>query len=145
MYEHTKLSFKRKLIAVKLKDGICTECAESSGLKVTGIFVILLSQDDFESNSPEAKFQTITSQNQFEKVTVQKPIADFWTGISNQMIKYQLPHTRFSHISDHQHYIYCNGKLSTKILEQTANKNTKFMLTKAGRLVLEVTVSKNSK
>ena len=33
----------------------------SSGLKVTGIFVILLNQDDFENGFPEPKFQTNTS------------------------------------------------------------------------------------
>ena len=37
------------------------------------------------------------------------------------MTKYQLPHTRFS---DHKHDIYLNGKLSTKLLAQAANKNT---------------------
>ena len=31
-------------------------CAQCSGLKATAIFVILLSEDDFESNSPETKF-----------------------------------------------------------------------------------------
>ena len=32
-----------------------------SGLKATGIFVILLSQTGFESDSPEQKLKTITS------------------------------------------------------------------------------------
>ena len=39
------------------------------------------------------------------------------------MVKYLLPHTRFNQISDHQHdRVYLNGKLSTKLLAQTANK-----------------------
>ena len=34
---------------------------KAPGLKETGIFVILLSQDSFESDSLEGKLQTITS------------------------------------------------------------------------------------
>ena len=45
--EYRKPRFK-KSIGVKFKEG--------SGLKGTGIFVILLSQDGFESDSPERKF-----------------------------------------------------------------------------------------
>ena len=59
------------------------------------------------------------------KVTIQKSI---WTVMSNQMVKHQLPHTRFDQISDHKHDIYLYGKLSSKLLAQTANKNTKFIL-----------------
>ena len=33
-------------------------------------------------------------------MTVQKSIAELWTVISNQMIKYQLLHTRYDLISD---------------------------------------------
>ena len=39
----------------------------------------------------------------FEKVIVQKFIAEPWTIISDQMIKYQLPHARFEQISDLKH------------------------------------------
>ena len=101
---------------------------------MTGIFVILLSQGVFESNWLEIKFQTITSSSQFEKVTVQNAIGELVTVISNKMMKYQLPHTRFNQINDHKHDIYLYGKLSTKLLVQTTNKNTKFMFTKNGRL-----------
>ena len=59
--------------------------------KLSGIFLKLLSQDVLESNSPQTKFQTMTFQSQFQKVTVQKLNAEFWTGISSQMINYQLP------------------------------------------------------
>ena len=81
------------------------------------------------------------------KVTIQKSI---WTVMSNQMVKHQLPHTRFDQISDHKHDIYLHGKLSTELLLQAANKNTKFMFVKTGQLlflsmVLKVTVRKNSK
>ena len=113
-------------------------------MKATGIFEILLIQDGFEKDSPEAKFQTIASKRQFEKVTVQKPIAEHWTGIFNQMIKYQLPQTQFNQISDHQHGIYLIGKLCTKLLTRAANKNIKFMFPKSG-LVSEMTLQKNSK
>ena len=40
-------------------------CIYSSDLKASGIFVILQSQDGFDSDCPETKFQTITSQSQF--------------------------------------------------------------------------------
>ena len=43
------------------------------------------------------------------------------------MLKYQLPDTRFDQISDHKHDIYLYGKLSTKLLAQAANKNTKLV------------------
>ena len=57
---------------------------------------------------------------------------------------------RFDQIIDHKHDIYLNGKLSNKLLSQTANKNTKFMFAKTGRfffvsMISEVTVRKNSK
>ena len=69
-----------------------------------------MSQDGVESNYPETKFQTILSyfyfRSQFEKVTVKKSIAELLTVISNQMIKYQLPHTRFDQINDHEDDIY---------------------------------------
>ena len=41
----------------------------------------------------------------FEKVTVQKSIAELWTVVSDQMINYQLPHGRFEQISDLKHDI----------------------------------------
>ena len=63
----------------------------SSGLKATVTSVILLSQDSFESDSLETKFQTITSLSQFEKVTVQTSFAELWTVISNQIISINLP------------------------------------------------------
>ena len=83
-------------------------------MKANNIFVILLSQDGFKRDFPETKFQTITPQSLFEKVTVQKSIAELWTVISDQMIKYQLSHARFDQISDHKHEIYLHGERSTK-------------------------------
>ena len=77
-------------------------CVQSSGLKATGIFVILLSQNGFQSNCPEIKFETITSLGQSEKVTVQKSIAELWTVFSNQMMKYRFPHTQLDEISAHK-------------------------------------------
>ena len=41
--------------------------------------------------------------------------------------KYLLPYAQFDQISYHQHDIYLHGKLSTKLLAHTPNKNTKFM------------------
>ena len=67
------------------------------------------------------------------------------------MIKNQVPHTPFDQISDHKHGIYLNGKLSTQLLTQAANKNAKFMFRKTGWLlfflsmVSEVAVLKNYK
>ena len=47
----------KRSVAIKYKDHICVKKA---GLKTTSIFVILLSQNGFESDSPEKKFQTVT-------------------------------------------------------------------------------------
>ena len=56
------ISLKRKIFSVlNLKTAYTPNCVKSSGLRGTGIFVILLSQDGFESDRPESKFQTITS------------------------------------------------------------------------------------
>ena len=46
-------------LGLKLSVGV--KFKEGSGLKATGIFVILLSQHGFESNSSERKSQTMTS------------------------------------------------------------------------------------
>ena len=92
---------------------------------------MLLSQDGFESDYPEVKFQTITFYSQFEKATVQKSIAELQTVTSSQMIRYQLLHTQFDQISDYKH----DSKLSTKLLVQAANKNTNFMFMKTRRLL----------
>ena len=51
------------------------------------------------------------------------------------MIKYQLLHARFDHITDHKHDIYLYGKLSTKLLVETANKITNIMFLKTGWLL----------
>ena len=67
------------------------------------------------------------------------------------MIKYQLPHTRFDHISDHKYDIYFNGKLFIKLLAEAVNRNTTFMFAKPVQLlfflsmVSEVTAKKSSK
>ena len=46
------------------------------------------------------------------KVTVQKSTAILWKAIFNQMIKYQLPHSRFDQID-----IYLKGKLSANLID----------------------------
>ena len=47
-------------VEVKYIDDICAKYCLKLGVKATGIFVILLSQDGFKCD-PETKFQTITS------------------------------------------------------------------------------------
>ena len=47
-------------------------------------YVCKLSQDGFESDCPDPKFQTIISWSQFEKITVQKSTMELWSVISNQ-------------------------------------------------------------
>ena len=86
------------------------------------------------------------------KATVQKSIAKLWTVISNQMIKYQLPHTRSDQISGNKYNIYLYGKLSAKLLAPAANKKIEFVFTKTRRLirflisiVSNVTIQQNSK
>ena len=51
----------KKNQGLNLKTAYAPNCTESCGLKVTGIFLIILSQDGFGSDSPEIKFQTIAS------------------------------------------------------------------------------------
>ena len=102
---------------------------------MAGILVIIRSQCGFESDCPETKFKTITFGSQLEEATVQKSIAELWKVISNQTIKYQLPYMRFDQIIDHKHDIYLYGMLSTKLLAQAANENTKIMFTKTGLLL----------
>ena len=65
----------------------------------------------WKSNCPEAHFGTQDSY-------------------SNQINKYQLPHTWFNQISDHKQDLYWYGKLSAKLLAQAAIKNTDFVFTK---------------
>ena len=50
----------KESLGVKFKGGICAELCLNFGLKTAGILVILQSQDGFESDCPERKFQTIT-------------------------------------------------------------------------------------
>ena len=71
---------------LSLKESLGVKFNSIIDFKMTGIFVLLLSQDTFESNCSETKFRAITSQSQFEKVTVQKSIVELRTVISNQMI-----------------------------------------------------------
>ena len=46
-------------VEVNIKTAFAPNCFQSSGLKATGIFVLLMSQDSFESDSPETNIQTI--------------------------------------------------------------------------------------
>ena len=48
-------------LGVKFKKTYAPNCVESSGLTVTDISVILLSQKGSENECPEVKFQTILS------------------------------------------------------------------------------------
>ena len=49
----------------------------------------------FKTDCPETDFKQSLPKFSLKKVTVQKPIPEIWIIISNQMIKYQLPRTRF--------------------------------------------------
>ena len=88
--KHTKPRFTESSSSLNSKMPYVVNCAYRSGLKATGIFVILLSQDGFKSNSPKK-----SSKKTFLKVNLKgrgKPFVELWKGISNQMIKYQLSH-----------------------------------------------------
>ena len=76
---------------------------------MTDIFVILLSQDGFESDCPNINFQKITSLT----VTAKKSIVEIWTVISDQMIKHQFPRTWSDQISDNKHNVHLYRELST--------------------------------
>ena len=56
-----ELTVQKKVQGLNLKMAYASNSVWRSGLKATGSFVILLSQDGFESECPETKFRTITS------------------------------------------------------------------------------------
>ena len=82
---------------------------------------------------------------------MQKSIAELWTVISFEIITYQLSihHSSIKLVILNMTYTLYR-KLSTKLLAETANENTKFMFTKTRRrvaflsMISEVTVSKKS-
>ena len=105
-------------LRVKFKDGICAKLC----------LTLCFESDWYLCNINESGwFLKQLSRSQFEKVTIQKSTAELWAVISNQMIKYQFPHTWFDQISDHKHFIYFYGKLYIKLLAQAANENTNVM------------------
>ena len=59
------------------------------------------------------------------KSNYSKSIAELWAVISDWMIKYQLPNTPLDQVSYYKHDVYLYGKLSTKQLQQAANKNNR--------------------
>ena len=74
------------------------------------VFCNISETEGFWKQLSRNKVSNIQVLNQFEKVTVQKSIAKLRTVISNQMMNYRLPHTRFDQISDHENDIYLYGK-----------------------------------
>ena len=85
----------KESLGLNLTAAYAPNCVESSGLIVTGIYVISLSQDGFETNVQKQSSKQSLREVSLKKVTVQKSTADLWAVISNQMVKYQLPHMRF--------------------------------------------------
>ena len=55
--------------------------------------------------------------------------------ISSQIIKYQLSDMQYDQINGHKHDIHLYVKLSPKLVGEAANKNTKFVFQKTGRLI----------
>ena len=82
----------KEILGVKFKDGMCPKLCLKLSFERDWYF-----RDNTENKVPK------------------KSIEELWTVFSNQMIKHQLPHTRFDQISDHKHVIYLYGKLSTKL------------------------------
>ena len=118
------------------------------GLALKGLKVWFESGRHFCSITESGCFIKQLSRNKFPNNEFLKSVwtLDSYFGLND--FKYQLPHARFDQISDHKHDIYLYGKLSTKLLTQAANKNTKSWLRKLDgclSTVSEVTVRKNSK
>ena len=82
----------KEILGVKFKDGMCPKLCLKLSFERDWYF-----RDNTENKVPK------------------KSIEELWTVFSNQMIKHQLPHTRFDQISDHKHVIYLYEKLSTKL------------------------------
>ena len=81
----------KESFGVKFNNGIRAELCLKIGLQATGIFVILLSNDSFESDCPETKFQTIS----LKKYLSRRPLRN--SGL--------LHHTQFDQIRDHKHML----------------------------------------
>ena len=73
---------------VKFKDGICARLSLNLWFESNWHFCNINESELFWKRLPRNEVQTIISLSQFGKVTAQKYIAELWTVISNQMIKY---------------------------------------------------------
>ena len=85
---------------VKFKDGICARLSLNLWFESNWHFCNINKSELFWKRLPRNEVQTIISLNQFGKVTAQKYIVELWTVISNQMIKYHLPHRRLDQITN---------------------------------------------
>ena len=120
--EHTKFKLKLKL-RVKFKDGTCVELCLKLWFEIDWYFCNITESGWFWKRLSRSKVPNNLFPKSIEKVTVKKFIVELWTVISNEIIKYQVPFTRFEQISGHKYYIYLYGKLSSKLYAQAANKS----------------------
>ena len=115
---------------INIRNSICPELCLKLWFENDWYFCNIIESGWYWIRLTRKKFQTRTSQSQFEKVTIQKSIAELWTVISHQMIKHQLPHRLFHQLNDHKLDIYLYRKLSTTLLALATNKNTSSYLRK---------------
>ena len=118
----------KESLRVKFKDGIWVELCLKLLFKSNWYFCNVTESEWFWKQLFRIKVLNNLFLKSVWKVTVQKTIAELWTVIS-------FPQTKFDPISDHSHDINLHGNLSTKLLAQEANKNTKFMFMKTGWLL----------
>ena len=83
----------KESLGVNFKDGICIKVCLKLWCESDWYYCVkMVLKAALHKQSPKQSFP--------KKVTVQKPIAELWTVISEEMIKYQLTHAQFDQISD---------------------------------------------
>ena len=61
-------------------------------------------------------FKGLVSNGWYFLQNYEKTIAELWTVVFNQIIKYQLTHARFDNNSDHKHDTHVYEKLSSNLI-----------------------------
>ena len=104
----------KESMGIKFKDGIWNKLCLKLWFKSDCFFCNMTESGLFYKRLSRIKVPSNHFLKLIWKRTVQKSIAELWTVIPNQMIKYHFPHTQFDQISDHKHHINLYGKPYTR-------------------------------
>ena len=125
-YEHTKPRFKRK-IKVKFKDSICLELCLKLCFERDWLLCNITELGWFWKRLSRHKVLNNHFRKSVEKVTIQRCIADLLTVIFNQWLSISFLICNSIKLVIINNDIYLHKKLSTKLLVQVANEDTKSM------------------